>query len=94
MFQFPGFAFSQQVFNLLGCPIRTSADQSSFASPRSFSQLTTSFVASESLGIPRTPLFASCSSYLLHNSQIRRSFAFGISPNASFLSSQLVNELF
>ena len=26
--------------------------------------------------------------------QILRSFAFGISPNASFLSSQLVNELF
>ena len=50
---------SQQVFNLLGCPIRTSTDHSSFATPRSFSQLTTSFVVSESLGIPRTPLFAS-----------------------------------
>ena len=60
MFQFPGFALSQQVFNLSGFPIRTSTDQRSFAPPRSFSQLTTSFIASESLGIPRTPLFASC----------------------------------
>ena len=58
MFQFPAFAISQ-VFNLTGCPIRTSTDQSSFAAPRSFSQLTTSFVASESLGIRHTPLFAS-----------------------------------
>ena len=49
------------VFNHRGCPIRTSADQSSFATPRSFSQLTTSFVVSESLGIPHTLLFASYS---------------------------------
>jgi hypothetical protein len=39
-----------------GCPIRTSADQFVCANPRSFSQLTTSFVASESLGIRHTPL--------------------------------------
>ena len=42
-----------------GFPIRTSTDQNSFAAPRSFSQLTTSFVVSESQGIPHTPLFAS-----------------------------------
>jgi hypothetical protein len=48
-----------QVFNLEGSPIRTSTDQRSFATPHSFSQLTTSFVVSESLGIPHTPLFAS-----------------------------------
>ena len=41
----------------MGCPIRTSADLRSFAPPRSFSQLTTSFVASGSQGIPHTPLF-------------------------------------
>ena len=46
-------------FTIVGCPIRTSADQRSFAPPRSFSQLTTSFVVSESLGIPHTPLHAS-----------------------------------
>src|SRR5690606_603559 len=44
------------IFNAVGCPIRTSADQSVFASPRSFSQLITSFIASESQGIPHTPL--------------------------------------
>ena len=42
------------VFNVMGCPIRTSADQSVIASPRSFSQLITSFFASESLGILHT----------------------------------------
>ena len=47
------------VFNIVGSPIQTSADQCSFATPHSFSQLTTSFVVSKSLGIPRTPLFAS-----------------------------------
>jgi hypothetical protein len=31
-------------------------DQSSSAAPHSFSQLGTSFIASESLGIPHTPL--------------------------------------
>ena len=46
----------QYVFNILGCPIRTSADQGLFAPPRRFSQLTTSFVASGSQGIPHAPL--------------------------------------
>ena len=85
MFQFPAFAFSHYIFNIVGSPIRTSADYQSFAFPRSFSQLTTSFVASESLGIPRTPLFAS----------------FFLSPNILNAScilfimlSLLVNELF
>ena len=39
-----------------GCPIRISPDQFSLADPRSFSQLYTSFIASISLGIPRTPV--------------------------------------
>ena len=56
MFQFPGFA-CRLVFNQPGFPIRTFTDQRLFATPRNFSQLTTSFVASESLGIPRMPLF-------------------------------------
>ena len=50
-------------FIYTGFPIRTSADQCSFAAPRSFSQLTTSFVASESLGIPHMLLFASFISF-------------------------------
>ena len=41
---------------VLGCPIRISTDQSVCACPRSFSQLITSFIASESLGIPHAPL--------------------------------------
>ncbi len=59
MFQFSGFAHLSvyYVFNIVGCPIRISADQSMCARPRSFSQLITSFLASESLGIPHTPLF-------------------------------------
>ena len=47
----------QHTFSMLGCPIRKSADQFAFANPRSLSQLITSFIASESLGIPRVPLF-------------------------------------
>ncbi len=45
------------IFNIVGCPIRISTDQFVCANPRSFSQLITSFFASESLGIPHTPLF-------------------------------------
>ena len=45
------------VFNIKGFPIRTSTDQGSFAPPRCFSQLTTSFVVSGSQGIPHTLLF-------------------------------------
>ena len=56
MFQFSGFAtLCLTVFNCVGCPIRTSTDQGSFAPPRRFSQLTTSFVASGSQGIPHAP---------------------------------------
>ena len=59
MFQFRGLAHLTvcQVFSLTGCPIRISADLISFANPRGFSQLTTSFVASKSLGIPHTLFF-------------------------------------
>src|SRR6478735_6970464 len=59
MFQFSGFAHLSvyYVFNIVGCPIRISTDQFVCANPRSFSQLITSFFASESLGIPHTPLF-------------------------------------
>ena len=59
MFQFRGLASVAgcQAFCLTGCPIQKSPDQISFANPRSLSQLTTSFFASKSLGIPHTPLF-------------------------------------
>ena len=44
-----------------GCPIRKSADQRPFAPTRGFSQLTTSFIASVSLGIHHAPLLSSYS---------------------------------
>ena len=43
-------------FRMTGCPIRRSADQRSFAPPRGFSQLISSFIASESQGIRHAPL--------------------------------------
>ena len=61
MFQFPAFAYRFAVYQLalMGCPIRRSAGQGIFAPYRSFSQLITSFFASESLGIHLSPLFTS-----------------------------------
>ena len=58
MFQFPWFASciaGYQVFNLMGCPIRKSRDQRSFAPSPGLSQLVTSFIACESLGIRHVP---------------------------------------
>ena len=43
---------------MLGCPIRKSRDHRLFAPPPSLSQLITSFIASQSLGIHRSLLFA------------------------------------
>ncbi len=48
-------AYMQYTFSILGFPIRKSADQFIFADTRSLSQLITSFIASESQGIPRVP---------------------------------------
>ena len=54
MFQFGRFAhYVRHVFNMPGFPIQKSTDQFIFANPRSLSQLITSFIASESQGIPR-----------------------------------------
>ena len=58
-FSSPGFlSLEYIVFNYVGCPIRTSTDNRMFAPTRSFSQLTTSFVVSRSLGIRQSHLFA------------------------------------
>ena len=59
MFQFPAFAPTigrRLDFIQPGCPIRRFTDQFLFADPRNFSQLTTSFFASGSLGIHRSLL--------------------------------------
>ena len=58
-FSSPGLlTFVYYVFNIVGCPIRIPADHLVCAHPRSFSQLVASFIASESLGIPRAPFSA------------------------------------
>ena len=55
-FSSPGWPLIRcHTFRVAGSPIRTPADLRLFAPPRGFSQLVTSFVASESQGIPRTP---------------------------------------
>ncbi len=59
MFQFPALASAIEqisVFKRMGYPIGRSPDQRLFAPPRRLSQLITSFIASESQGIPRAPL--------------------------------------
>ena len=48
--------FRYYVFNIVGCPIRIFTDHKICASPRNFSQLIASFIASESLGIRHAPL--------------------------------------
>ncbi len=61
MFHFPRFRFPGLLYSTwnnaaratLGFPIRTSPDQSVFATPRSLSQLTTSFFAFRCQGIHR-----------------------------------------
>jgi hypothetical protein len=61
MFQFPGFAsFRRRMtgFRQPGCPIRPSRDHRVCATPPSFSQLTTAFIASVCPGIPHMPSFA------------------------------------
>jgi hypothetical protein len=65
MFQFPGLAASKLCIHFglagspcAGFPIRRSPDQNLLAVPRSFSQLSTSFFASDRLGIHRAPFVA------------------------------------
>ena len=68
MFQFPAFAALARCTHFMraGSPIRTPPDHVLFADPRRFSQLTASFLASESLGIPRSLLSSfSCESTFL-----------------------------
>src|SRR5947207_15970206 len=47
-----------------GFPIRISPDQSMLATPRSFSQPTTSFIASQCQGIRQTPLLCLISRFV------------------------------
>ena len=58
-----------------GCPIRTSAGLCAFAARRSFSQLVTSFFASESPGIPHAPLVVPL---FLHRTELSSIMLFAI----------------
>lgn len=61
MFQFPPLTSLERDIPTevgMGCPIRIPADHSLCATPRSFSQLYTSFIARRCLGIHHTPLCA------------------------------------
>jgi hypothetical protein len=65
MFQFPGLAATWLCIHhglagspCAGFPIRRSPDHNLLAVPRSFSQLSTSFIASDRLGIHRAPFVA------------------------------------
>ena len=60
----------------VGCPIRIFTDQRLFAPHRDFSQLITSFIASESLGIHHAPLicFLKLSYYFYFSSLFSRLF--------------------
>ena len=93
MFQFPPFASGitgLHTFSMQGFPIRTSTDLYSFAAPRSFSQLTTSFVASESLGIHHALLFASYSYRLLFLTFLLFRSSLSRLPALSMIVSQLL----
>ena len=59
------FSIQCQRFSLASSLIRISTDHRSFAAPRGFSQLTTSFLASWCLGIHRTPLIISPNARIL-----------------------------
>ncbi len=80
-----------------GCPIRKSADQFVCANPRNLSQLITSFFASESLGIPHTPLLCLLYFFALLMSYIQCSIPLDILQLLllfSYFFFQYVNERF
>ena len=82
MFQFRAFASRSSVMSgslPTGCPIRRSGGLRVFAPRSGFSQLVTSFFASESQGIPHAPLFSSVVSpvpYKCNDLRLPRLFTF------------------
>ena len=76
MFQFPALApyLWYYLFKVMGSPIRKSTGQGLFAPHRGLSQLVTSFIASESLGIPRTLLLNFLVSSIRTNTLARKLF--------------------
>ena len=91
-FSSPGsLPFGYYTFSIVGCPIQTSPDQIFSADPRSFSQLGTSFFASESLGIPHTLLFtfSYVFTYLFYTLACIKLFYFIMSKNGCQYSTPL-----
>ena len=65
----PPYIYGYRSFKPVGCPIRKSRDQRSFAPSPGLSQLITSFIACESLGIRHTPFTTFARTETMHNSQ-------------------------
>ena len=87
MFQFTGFpphgygfAIRYHGSSVVGCPIQISADRCVFATPRSFSQLITSFIGSQCQGIHPAP-YTALPSYSSFGSRIS-----SLACNEMFLS--------
>ena len=72
----PPQQYGYRSFKPVGCPIRKSSDQRSFAPPRSLSQLITSFIACESLGIRHTPFPTFARTELAFASSVDYTFSF------------------
>ena len=70
---------------MLGCPIRKSADQWSFAPTRSLSQLITSFIACESLGIRHTPFYTFARTELACASSVDYTFSFFFTTSYNYV---------
>ena len=68
--------YGAMILLIADCSIRTSPDQSLFATPRSFSQLTTSFVGSQCQGIRPAPFVAWPYSGIMLCSPTKESFVF------------------
>ena len=73
-----------------GCPIRIPPDQRLFAPPRGFSQLITSFIASESQGIPHA-LLVTFSNFLYSYFFLSRPPSHLRDPKAALLSSLILS---
>lgn len=85
MFQFSGLTSDIIGYSIarVGCPIRILTDQRLFAPPRYFSQLITSFIVSESQGIPRTPLLTFFYNFTYRSILLKFYFLFTFIPNMS-----------
>ena len=77
----------------MGCPIQKSTDQRIFAPPRSLSQLITSFIASESLGIHHAPLLTFLLVLLNRNMRLSKPMILFVIANMSMYVSRCMRNV-